>query len=148
MTRIAVLVAISCLFAGHQVQAKCSPELDTLEAKVKAAEFVFVAWVESATAMKKPGNATTLSANYQAIQSLKGDVGETGSVSSNLTTGGMEFTPGLIYLFFLYPESDGVGFCGGSRRLDWYNAYEAGARYEEAEDEHRLLSTIRELAAE
>lgn len=148
MTHIPTLIAVSCLFVASQAQAKCSPEIETLEAKVEAAEFVFVAWVESASATKTLDDPTTVRAKYQTLQMFKGQAEDEGFVSSNLTTGGMQITPGLVYLFFMYPESNRVGFCGGSRRLDWYNAHEAGIRYEEVEEEQRLLSSIREFAAE
>jgi hypothetical protein len=141
---LSIVLLIATSVVPRLALARCSPELDPLEVKVTRADFIVVAWVREAEATRHSDRPTEIRAEYEVAEVLKGSPPPKGVVTSRLTTAGIQLTPGLTYLFFLYGDSF-VGPCGGSRRLDWYTAQEAGFIGEEAHPERDLLRAIREL---
>jgi len=127
--------------------AKCNPEIETLEAKVGEATTIVVAQIQNASAEWNDNSPITITADYVTLELLKGEPHFSGSIGTRLTSAGMELTPGLTYLFFLYGGSE-VGFCGGSRRLDWYQASKAGLTHRMVDEELEVLSEIRELVGD
>ncbi|WP_290741219.1 hypothetical protein [Haliea sp.] len=141
---IPLLIAVAL---STSAAAKCNPEIEALEAKVGAATTIVVAQLQNASAEWNDSSSITVTANYVTLELLKGQSHSSGSVGTSLTTAGMELTPGLTYLFFLYGDSE-VGFCGGSKRLDWYKASKAGLTHKWVEEELEILSEIRELVGD
>ena len=124
------------LFAQNAFALQCAEESDTLEERVKSASEIFVAVIVSAEADIN-SNPMKLSARYVLVESLKGSPAKQAKLISQLTMDGIIFAPGRRYLLFLHGNNY-VGFCGGSSRLDSYQA-----PYENEDDER--IEKIRSL---
>lgn len=127
------------LFAQNAFALKCSVDSDTLEERVKSASEIFIAVIVSAEA-DIDTNPMNLSARYSLIETLKGNPAQVGKLISQRTMDGTIFAPGTKYLLFLHGDNY-VGFCGGSSRLDFYQA-----PHENEEDQH--IENIKRLVRE
>lgn len=119
MRLLAILLSIS-IFATGPVYAKCRSNMQSEQHRISKATAIFVAKIVSAKLVPAPHGGHNVMATYTLLETFKGEPSNTGSVVSYLGVPGILLAPGLTYLFFEY-GSNNVGFCGGSRRLKFYN---------------------------